>query len=232
MNRHLGQSPIRQAALGLAVLGVTTWLHAGCSISDIQASPIEDYPPELFATQTTTTAEPQPELQRYEMPLYFIDDEAALVLVERPWPDEPTMQNALDALSGGPTEDERAENQGIRSEMVGLDLVPRVESFSNGELRIRVGPRLREMGTDKADRLKLVVTQFTCTSVAVNADVVRVRLVDEEGSIPFSGPTTTPIDVSSVDAVGGCQTAEELAAQQLPPPPPAPAPTPPLGGPR
>ena len=232
MTSIFGRQP--QALKFSATIASLSIAVASCSISEIQANAIEDYPPELFATESTTTTEPPAERQRFVIPLYFINEEDALVLVERPWPDEPSMQNAVDALSGGPTKDERTENQVIRSEMVGLDLIPVIESFSNSELRIRVGPRLRELGTEKPDRLKLVVTQFTCTAVAVNPDVVRVRLVDENGSIPFSGPDTTPIDVATVDDIGGCKTAEQLAKEQAPPAPPTPLPNPSQsgGGPR
>jgi len=199
-------------ALLMPLVGVLVF--GGCTVTEATPRAIEDYPPSLFET-TTTTTEPIVESPEYSLPLYFVDGNKQLVLISRPRNDFPQIQDVLDKLNEGPSDDERDTTEPqIKSELVGLGLEPlRQELASDGLLTISVSAALRNLSADEADRRKLIVAQIMCSVALLDDRITSVQFVDEEGPVSFPGPDISPIDVATVENLGGCKTGQQLAEE-------------------
>ncbi len=165
-------------------------LSASCGLGvDESARPITSVPFSLLES-TTSTSELVPEDPAFGLTLFWISaaDETLISLV-RPQDDPPSVQDALDALVGGPTEAELARFPNARSpSSVSETLNPTAGQVTDSILIIDVadGTELRE-----ANRLPAAVIVCTVTEFST---ILAVEIRDADGAIQLSGLNSESIE--------------------------------------
>jgi hypothetical protein len=189
---------LRRAA-GTAVLAASVATAAACGVPQDDSPrtlPAEDVPYDLLSPSAAATPTPSPTGPRLTVPrIYLLDSTDQLVarpLSLNATGLEPVERALLDALSAGPTEDQRSEGLGTAlGPGVGLTLVDVVD----GTARVTVTP---SESTPSADRLPLAVGQVVLTLTSVDG-VDAVQIVRDGQPVPAPLP-------------GGEQTSDPLTA--------------------
>ncbi len=201
----------RRIVTSLVALGLLT--SACVSPRETEAVIIEDVPFDLLgpAAATTTTAAVE-ELGPFELTLFFLADDNTLWRVERAREQAPGLQEALDALVSGPTEEE-VENLAVRARL-SEGLNPVASQPVSGLLSITVSDEAQFRQDDVNNRL---VTQVLVCTMTQFDSVGLVQLRDSEGTIPLSGIESESIgDTATAANYNDCE-AEDLATYTLDP---------------
>ncbi len=182
----------------------------GLTMQD-EAQPITSVPFSLLGT-TTSTTQAEPDNPAFNLDLFWISSaDEGLIEVSRPQEDEPSIQDALDALVGGPNEAEQAQYPEARSpSSVSSLLNPIARPVEDGHLVIEVadGTELREDNRLPAAVIVCTVTQF---------EIIRsVEIRDVDGTIPLSDIGSSSIEGAATRAnFNDCiPTPDEVEAEQ------------------
>jgi hypothetical protein len=180
----------------LLAIVMLTLFTAGCGLGiDETARPITSVPFSLLES-TTSTSEPAPEDPAFALSLFWISEvDESLISLVRPQDDPPSVQDALDALVGGPTEAELEIFPEARSpSSVSETLSPTAGPIADGILIIEVadGTELRGANRLPAAVIVCTVTQFSLV------DAVEIRDVD--GAIQLSGLNSESIEGAATRA--------------------------------
>jgi hypothetical protein len=179
----------------VAVIGFVA-LCASCGLGiDDSAQPITSVPFALLDS-TTSTSEPVPEDPAFGLTLFWISqiDESLISLV-RPQDDPPSVQDALDALVGGPTEVELESFPNARSpSSVSETLNPTARAVQDGILIIDVADGTELRG---ANRLPAAVIVCTVTQFSL---ILAVEIRDDDGAIQLSGLNSESIEGAATRA--------------------------------
>jgi hypothetical protein len=156
---------------------------------DEDAQPITSVPFSLLAT--TSTSEVFPDNPAFGLQLFWISStDEGLIVVERRQNDQPSIQDALDALVGGPNEAELESFPDARTpSSVSRSLNPvALPVTAAGILIIEVddGTELREANRLPAAVIVCTVTQFKL--------IKAVEIRDADGAIPLSGLNSESIE--------------------------------------
>lgn len=175
----------RIAAASVVVFGMAS---CGLALED-EAQPITSVPFSLLGT-TTSTSEAAPEDPAFGLALYWISEvDDRLIVLIRPQEDEPSVQDSLDALVGGPNEAELEIYPEARTpSSVSRTLDPVALPVDNGHLVIEVadGSELRGANRLPAAVIVCTVTQFS--------SITSVEIRDAQGVIPLSALNSESIE--------------------------------------
>jgi len=210
--------PLTPRRLGLA-LGLAICL-AGCGIStDEDARAVPDLDQNLFDVATTSTTEEVVETPRYELQLYFVNDDNTLVEVVRPRETRASIQETLELLTAPPSEAELADNpgvQGIVDTRLPGGLEPQAGVVSElGVLPVHVSNEIGLAVSENPDRVREIYSQIICTVVALEPRILGVQISDDTGPILVSiegEVIERPVTTADVDDCRtGLQKANEVA---------------------
>ena len=155
---------------------------ASCGLAlEDEAQPITSVPFSLLGT-TTSTTQAEPENPAFGLELFWISStDESLIAVLRPQEDQPSVQDALDALVRGPNEADPEPYPEARSpSSVSSLLNPIARPVDGGHLVIEVAD-----GTELRDANRLPAAVIVCTVTQFNIiDSVEIRDID--GTIPLS----------------------------------------------
>ncbi len=171
-------------------------LSASCGLGvDESARPITSVPFSLLES-TTSTSEPVPDDPAFGLTLYWISEvDESLISLVRPQDDPPSVQDALDALVGGPTETELEAFPEARSpSSVSETLNPTARAVSDGILIIDVADGTELRG---ANRLPAAVIVCTVTQFSL---ILAVEIRDADGAIQLSGLNSESIEGAATRA--------------------------------
>lgn len=197
----------RRAMIAMASIGL---IGAACGIpTQESAEVLPDLPESLLAATTSTIAVAEDE-SRYELALFWHDGQGRLRRIVRPTSLEPTPQEAVDALLGGPTAEENAANP---AELIALDpglgdleLDPVVNAPVDGIMTIDVGDTdFRELDNKRNAAAELVctLTQFTGVAGVLVSD-------SQPDPVVLVGSNSEAIEGPATRAhFGDCLTVEE-----------------------
>lgn len=180
---------------GWALIALIMFASA-CGLGiDESARPITSVPFSLLDS-TTSTSEPVPEDPAFALTLYWIsENDESLISLVRPQDDPPSVQDALDALVGGPTEAELAIFPEARSpSSVSETLNPTARAVNDGILIIDVADGTELRG---ANRLPAAVIVCTVTQFSL---ILAVEIRDADGAIQLSGLNSESIEGAATRA--------------------------------
>lgn len=184
-----------QRLRAFAGLSMAAGLMVGCGIPAEDTAQIIDEPrPELFETipETTSTTEPPPG-ETVNLRLYWHTDRDILVIVNRAFSESPTIQEALDALTQGPSLEEQGRNPTtFIQRKFNVSLAPRYLSLDleTGEAIIQVADAA--LFRDDTNR-RIAASELVCTAVQYK-NIDSVTIVDSLGIIPLTDLDAEPID--------------------------------------
>lgn len=175
-----------------AVLGSLTaaLLIASCGLAlEDEAQPITSVPFSLLGT-TTSTTQAEPANPAFELQLFWISSaDESLIAVSRPQEDQPSVQDALDALVRGPNEAEQELYPEARSpSSVSSLLNPVARPVENGHLIIEVAD-----GTELRDANRLPAAVIVCTVTQFKV-ITSVEIRDIDGTIPLTDSGSQSIE--------------------------------------
>lgn len=191
---------------------------SGCGIgAEDQARAIDSIPEEWETTLTTVAPESQEEAPDFFLHVYYVDTDNRLRSFDRPKDSQPTLQEAVEAVFGQPTDSEIEDVPGIRNSLP-LQTSPFPETDGpdgNGVLTIRLEKsELSDTLSETPDRIRRVYSQIVCTMVAMEwLNVSSVRIEDASGVIRVTvdaSPLERPVGAADVD---DCKTAEQQDAE-------------------
>lgn len=181
---------VRVGSLAAALL-----VPAACGIPTDRSAQIEQFPEDLLEElpPTTAIAEPQPESNVILLSLYFHDDSKQLVRVRRPVPESPPINNALELLVTGPTEEEQRAfaPSGVIVAQLPSNLNPRVSRIDDVDQIAYITVAEEADFRNDPDR-RLAAAELVCTAVQfIRVDGVYIE--DAQGIISLTDLDARPI---------------------------------------
>ncbi|MFV0523968.1 MAG: GerMN domain-containing protein [Acidimicrobiales bacterium] len=187
---------MNRARLVAAALSLTV-IVAGCGLpEDEEARALTDLPEELYSVPDSDTADEGDPNSRFEVGLFFFNDEnATLVRVDRARDEPPTLQSALDELARPPSAEELADYPNLVTKLP-ANLAPQITDLTDGVAQVAVSDDggLRNFEAENPDRLLQVFGQVVCTLVTLDRQVEGVQIADSTGPIRVSGVEGVPIE--------------------------------------
>lgn len=210
-NRPLPDRVLLANALLIGGSLIVGSLIAACGIPTDESPQVEAFPADLLKElpPTTATPVPQPESEVDSLSLYFHDNNDQLVRVRRPIAPSPTINDALQFVVVGPSEEEqRLQAPAIVLPRLPSNLNPVVTSIEDGTAVITVA----DAADFRNDPNRLIAAaELVCTAVQYR-DVDGVYIEDSEGTIPL-----TDLEASPISGPANASHYENC----VPPPPPA-----------
>ncbi len=174
----------------LLIGGLTT----ACGIPAEDTAQIIDEPrPELFETVPETTSTTQPPGAAVNLRLYWHTDRDILVVVNRAYSESPSIQEALDVLTQGPSLEEQGRNPTtFIQRKFNVSLAPRYLSLNieTGEAVIQVADEA--LFREDSDR-RIAASEIVCTALQFR-NIDSITIVDSLGTIPLTDLDAEPID--------------------------------------
>ncbi len=188
MKRH---TSLLGSALSVVALILSA---AACGIPTDQSATIEQFPEDLLdeLPPTTAVADLQPESDVILLSLYFHNGNAQLIRVRRPVTESPPINDALQLVVDGPTEEEqRAFAQSIVLARVPSNLNPRVARIDDADRTAYITVAEEADFRNDPDR-RLAAAELVCTAVQfIRVDGVYIE--DSQGSISLTDLDARPI---------------------------------------
>lgn len=188
MNRR---SSLVRSALFVVALMLSA---AACGIPTDQSAQRERFPEDLLdeLPPTTATAEPQPESDVILLSIYFHNDNAQLIRVKRPGGESPPINDALQSVVDGPTEEEqRAFAPSIVLTLLPSNLNPRVSRIDDAD-QVAYITVADEAGFRNNPDRRQAAAELVCTAVQF-IRVDGVYIVDSQGIISLTDLDARPI---------------------------------------
>lgn len=185
----------RSGFLARVSFTMATVVVTACGIPAEESAQIIDEPrPELFETvpETTSTTEPPPG-ETVNLRLYWHTDRDILVIVNRAFSESPTIQEALEFLTQGPSLEEQGRNPTtFIQRKFNVSLAPRYLSLNleTGEATIQVADAA--LFREDTDR-RIAASEIVCTALQYK-NIDSVTIVDSLGIIPLTDLDAEPID--------------------------------------
>lgn len=184
----------RSSLTSLAACFLAGCLVMACGLPAEESAQIIDDPrPELFETAPETPSTTEPPGETINLRLFWHTDRDILVVVNRAYSESPTIQEALDALTQGPSLEEQGRNPTtFIQRKFNVSLAPRSLSVNveSGEAVIQVADEA--LFREDTDR-RIAASEIVCTALQFR-NIDSVTIVDSLGAIPLTDLDAEPID--------------------------------------